>query len=106
MPTAPKTFRPAHAQKAKRDYETSEERQADKRFYASAAWRRFRKWVLQREPLCRRCKAEGRDEAAEHVHHVKSRKTHPDLAFNESNVEPLCEPHHSAEEMARRNGRQ
>ena|ERR1039458_7136965 len=74
-------------------------RQVDKNFYVSTRWRKFRAWFLRLNPLCMKCQAKGRTTIAEHVHHVKPRKDHPELAFDETNCEGLCQPCHSAEEV-------
>lgn len=63
--------------------------------YKLARWKRFRLVVLGNYPLCQRCGvATSRD-----VHHVKSPRTHPDLAFDPLNVEALCKSCHSRETM-------
>ena len=71
-------------------------------FYSSRKWRRFRHWYLARNALCRHCMAGGQAKAAEHVHHDKARKDHPELAFDEANMVALCASCHSKEEAARR----
>ncbi|MBS0207527.1 MAG: HNH endonuclease [Planctomycetes bacterium] len=72
---------------------TTAERSEDKRFYASARWRRVRLIALARDPICVRC---GRA-ASEHVHHKQPRKDRPDLAFDLNNLEGVCQPCHNAE---------
>lgn len=76
-------------------YEARPDRKADKRFYASPRWRRFRLSYLRAHPFCADCEREGRHTLAEHVHHVVERKVDPDRAFDETNVKGLCEPCHS-----------
>lgn len=70
-------------------------RQADKAFYSSAAWRKFRASYLKDNPSCASCLKEGRTTAANHVHHIKERRDFPELSFEESNMASLCAPCHS-----------
>jgi 5-methylcytosine-specific restriction protein A len=76
-------------------YDNSPARAADKRFYASAAWRRVRAQVLADRPLCVRCELAGYYRPADHVDHVEARKRRPDLALDESNLQGLCQPCHN-----------
>ena len=62
-----------------------------------AAWRKLRASILQAEPLCRRCAAEGRTRAAEEVHHQQPIAEAPARRLDPTNLEPLCKPCHSAE---------
>lgn len=74
-------------------------RQADKNFYSSTRWVKFRASFLAKNPLCVDCTAEGRVTLADHVHHIVPRKQRPDLAFDEGNCESCCQPHHNAKEI-------
>ena len=74
-------------------------RQADKNFYSSTRWLKFRRWYLASHPLCVKCEAKRLTVLAEHVHHVQTRKSHPELAFDEDNCQALCQPCHNAEEV-------
>ena len=108
MPWKPKAHNAQQVEQARRQqrhqYENTAERMADKRFYASVAWRRFRAAYLMVNPLCVHCRRQGFIRVAEHVHHVKDRKAYPELTFDVDNVEGLCRPCHSAEEARRRGG--
>jgi 5-methylcytosine-specific restriction protein A len=99
MPERVREYRPPGFVGTARSYERAERRQADKNFYSSTRWRRFRDWFLARHPLCAKCDEAGRTTLAAHVHHVKPRRERPDLAFVESNCEALCIPCHNAEEI-------
>lgn len=98
MPKRIQTHRPAHLSpvRARRSYESAASRLADKRFYASTAWLRLRAQFLAEHPLCHDCTAAGQDTAAEHVHHLKERKDHPDLALDWDNLEALCQRCHNS----------
>ena len=56
-------------------------------------WRKLRKMVLAREPLCRRCKEAGRTKEANLIHHIDE---NPLNNFIE-NLEPLCATCHNRE---------
>ncbi len=68
----------------------------------TARWRRCRSAVLAHEPLCRRCKEQGRVTAATEVHHIEPLESVPDparraaLAYDLHNLMPLCHDCHAA----------
>jgi 5-methylcytosine-specific restriction enzyme A len=95
MPTRPSYLRYTSRPSTGRLYERATDRRADKAFYSSAAWRRLRAEVLAEQPLCEDCLAEGRVEAAAHVHHVRERKLAPELALVRSNLQALCSRCHN-----------
>jgi 5-methylcytosine-specific restriction endonuclease McrA len=72
----------------------SEDRAEANRFYASAAWRRLRAFVLAGAPLCVDCQKRGRITPATEVHHLEERRDRPDLALNSNNMEALCKVCH------------
>lgn len=78
-------------------YDAQPDRKADKAFYSSQRWRKFRQYMLNLEPMCRQCKTA----VAVHLHHEQPRKTHEHLAFDENNVTPLCLSCHSRIEATR-----
>lgn len=80
---------------AARVYRSQESRKADNRFYASAAWIRLRDAYRAEHPVCEKC---GRA-LTQHVHHVKPRKTHPELALDWGNLQSLCVSCHNACEI-------
>jgi 5-methylcytosine-specific restriction protein A len=61
-------------------------------FYQSQAWLTLRHAVLRR---LRRCSACGATAGPLHVDHVRSRKQHPELALDASNLVVLCQSCHS-----------
>lgn len=73
-----------------RAYERRPDRQADKDFYSSKAWRRLRAAVLSAEPLCRECRRHGLLIEATCVDHIEPRRRRPDLALDRSNLRALC----------------
>ena len=93
---------PRHRKQQRRQHEGSAERLADQAFYNRARWKRLRAVKLNAEPLCERCKQQGRTTVAVHVHHVQPRKARPDLAYNYDNLESLCIHCHSKESMTER----
>jgi 5-methylcytosine-specific restriction enzyme A len=50
---------------------------------------------LDAEPLCRMCKAEGRTVAATVADHIVAHKGDATLFWDPSNLQSLCDPHHS-----------
>jgi len=65
------------------------------RFYRLARWKAMRRYVLEHEPLCRACQAQGRVEAATEVDHVEPHRGDPALFFAFANLQPLCRSCHS-----------
>jgi 5-methylcytosine-specific restriction protein A len=98
----------AAREQQRKQYESSPERVADRRFYSSTTWREFRARYLAKNPLCVHCERAGRLVAAKHVHHRTPRKTLVatrgwKAAFDVSELEGLCHSCHSTEEAKRRN---
>lgn len=58
----------------------------------------IRRRQLQREPLCRVCKAKGRVVAADEVDHIVP--IHLGGTDHESNLQSLCQPDHAAKTTA------
>jgi len=96
MPSRVPTHRPQAVASAAKQYDQGGDRKADKAFYKSRAWRACRAAILAEFPLCAQCDREGRLTPAEHVHHLQERKERPELAFEASNLESLCQPCHNA----------
>ncbi len=57
-----------------------------------AQWRRLRSMVLNREPLCRACKAEGHIVSATDVDHIRPKAKGGGDEM--SNLQPLCKSCH------------
>lgn len=64
--------------------------------YDTAAWKRLRRAHLARDPLCARCKRDGRTTEATVVHHVERHNGDPAKFFG-SELEGLCKAHHDGE---------
>ena len=73
----------------KRDNQARKDK-GERGFYG-ADWRRLRKMVLNAEPLCRHCQAEGIVTPANEVDHIDGDSTN--LSWD--NLQPLCKHHHS-----------
>jgi 5-methylcytosine-specific restriction endonuclease McrA len=93
MPKKIQYFRPAYLAPAAKSYERQTKRKEDISFYHNKRWVKLRALKIAEFPMCERCGAA----LAQHVHHIKPRKTHPDLAFEYENLESLCIPCHNAE---------
>jgi len=81
---------------ASAEYEATRE-SAAKRGY-DAKWRRLREIVLERDPLCRECKRQGRIEMATDVDHIKALASGGTNAM--SNLQSLCHACHSRKTVA------
>lgn len=68
--------------------------------YRSKRWKKLRRQVLADHPYC---STPGCDRPATDVDHVKRVEEHPELAYERSNLEPLCHSHHS-QKTARETG--
>jgi 5-methylcytosine-specific restriction protein A len=96
------SYRTPSAGPPARAYEQRPDRKEDWKFYHSRPWYNLRSAKLARDPLCEPCLKEGRTTLATQVHHVKDRKTHPELAFDQDNLESVCVSCHNTK---RRNGK-
>lgn len=86
-----------------------ENRQVQKRFYATKKWKKLRDNYLAEHPICERCAAAGIASVAEHVHHkielTEENVKDPNISLNEDNLEALCfdchrKEHHNLSEVA------
>lgn len=71
-----------------------------RKFYSSAAWTQASKLHRSKEPLCRRCKAEGKIRAGYLVHHEPSLEQLQAQGLNpldDQYLETLCIQHHQQE---------
>lgn len=76
-----------------------------KKFYSSSRWTQCSVVHRSREPLCRRCKAEGKIAVAEIVHHNPAREILIERGLNPYDdrwLESLCFDHHQQELRKRR----
>jgi 5-methylcytosine-specific restriction endonuclease McrA len=90
MPNAAKLI--PGAKSDPKQYEKTDKRRENKRFYDSAAWKNFRKWFL-RQPenvICCVCKRAPSTD----VDHVKPRHDYPELALDETNCRGKCKRCH------------
>lgn len=61
-------------------------------FLSSYEWRRLRMVVLKKHGAkCQCCGSSAKDGVRIHVDHIKPRRTHPELALMEDNLQVLCE---------------
>ena len=64
-----------------------------------ARWQKARKKFLETNPFCVKCFDEGILTKATVVDHIKPHRGDPDLFWNVSNWQPLCEHHHNVKTM-------
>lgn len=62
-------------------------------------WQQARALFLKANPLCIRCQAEGRVEAATVVDHITPHRGDQSLFWRRSNWQPLCATHHSRDKQ-------
>jgi 5-methylcytosine-specific restriction protein A len=93
MPTRPPIHNPPGGQQRRQRVEV--ERQQSNGFYRCAPWRRLRSAHLAQFPLCAHCLAEDRIVEASQVDHVVPVKTAPDRILDATNLQSLCQRHHS-----------
>ncbi len=66
--------------------------------YNSQRWRNYRTWFRNHHPFCADPfgihKAKNEYVITEQLHHIIKINDRPDLAFTESNIQPLCESCH------------
>lgn len=89
-------FCEAHKKQDHRNY--NQQRGTTEQQGYGKTWRKVRQQVLNHEPLCRRCVADGVIKQADLVHHVDRNPWNNDI----SNLEPLCVAHHNAEHGSER----
>jgi 5-methylcytosine-specific restriction protein A len=60
-------------------------------FYLSPEWRKVRRRVLRRDPMCIEC----HEALSCRVDHIKPKRMFPELALDEDNLRGMCEPCHN-----------
>lgn len=91
-----------HKKQAKADAQKKYEAKAGNP-YNNARWRNARKQFLALNPLCVRCKAQGRITTATVVDHVRPHKGDSTLFWDAHNWQALCAPCHDTK-TAREDG--
>lgn len=64
--------------------------------YNDRRWRKLREQHLAENPLCVRCKQQGRVRAGVVVDHIIPHKKNQELFWDRSNLQTLCNEHHSS----------
>jgi 5-methylcytosine-specific restriction protein A len=85
-----------HRRQERREYDRGRKDDPFHLLYAGRQWRRVREAKLAIDPLCERCRAGGRIEAATEVHHRTAVRDGGD-PFDITGLESLCKPCHSRE---------
>ena len=75
---------------------------SDLGFYKEKRWRDTSRYILQKEPLCRTCMAQGNVTEAKHVDHIMPIKQ-GGKRYDEDNLQPLCIPCHNRKTKKERN---
>jgi 5-methylcytosine-specific restriction protein A len=66
-----------------------------RRWYYTAQWKALREDVLNANPLCVDCQAEGRVSRATEIDHIVRHQGDPALFWRLTNLQGLCPMHHS-----------
>jgi 5-methylcytosine-specific restriction endonuclease McrA len=70
-------------------------------FYSSTEWHALRlKCLANARWKCQMCGAPLHGKGNAHVDHIKSRRTHPSLAMDVTNLQALCAHHHNSIKQA------
>ena len=85
-----------HRKHEQKEYDRGRKDDPFRRLYAGKTWRRVREAKLAMDPLCERCKANGRIEAATEAHHRMAVRDGGD-PFDVAGLESLCKACHSRE---------
>ena len=93
MPFAP----PRHSNPAQQQQRLIADKQhnSDTAFYHSATWKKLRKLILARDPLCVICLAAGQVTEATQVDHIVPRRIAPDRSYDSTNLRSICASCHS-----------
>lgn len=62
--------------------------------YNSAAWKRLRRVILRRDPLCKLCKDQQRPRPSTVADHIHDHKGDSKLFFDPNNLRGVCKPCH------------
>lgn len=104
MPSRPRKHNP-HGAKAKRHQSPASAAQAAaRRIRNSGQWQRTRARVMREQPVCWLCEQRGDTTEAEMVHHIRAVSERPDMAFDDTNLVPLCNGCHRRVEAAQQRG--
>jgi len=63
-------------------------------FYNTQKWRKTRNYIIANEPLCRECLSQGMVRPATVVDHIVPVDDSPELAYEFTNLQPLCDRCH------------
>lgn len=92
MPNKPKPIKRSWVPERKAYGRRSE---TNEKFYNARAWRKVRKSYAEKNPLCVKCKAEGKSIAVAYVDHIQ-RIEDGGPKYDESNLQSLCKFHHDS----------
>ena len=70
--------------------------------YNTTQWRNLRQIVLQGDPLCKMCEANGYTTLAQMVDHIKPVRLGGEF-WNQDNLQPLCNSCHASKSAKERN---
>lgn len=81
-----------------------EREQDNSKFYNSRTWRKLRKFVLDKHPLCIECERKGLTTIATVGDHIVA-ITQGGAPLDESNIQPLCKKCHDSKSGKESGGR-
>jgi 5-methylcytosine-specific restriction enzyme A len=92
---AGETYCPQHKQERQQYFNAKRTDTAERKFYKSTAWKKFREEKLRRDPLCQRCYAKGYITTATIVHHIDEIREGGAWIPDFDEAESLCKSCHS-----------
>lgn len=101
MPKKHKPYKPRNTHKPSNPYNKESTAKALQQ-RQSYRWEKVSKIMRKKFPICQ---CIGCDEPSQTVHHIKGAEKNPTLFFIETNLIPLCNPHHATVSMMERTGR-
>lgn len=87
---------PVHGARPGQSYRERREREPWRKLYSTARWLTLRRIVLDAQPTCPQCRAEGRPPTPTvDVHHERPHRGDVRTFFDRSNLRALCHPCHA-----------
>jgi len=80
--------------KRDKDYNKYDRDERSRKFYSSIGWQKLREMKKNDNPLCEKCKEEGRTKQADVVDHIIPIRVDWSKRLKYGNLQSLCRKHH------------